>query len=143
MIHSYTIVAYSSHFGEEEGMELGWCKEAEDEIQIVVHGHCSMGLATPDKQVGHTHGLHVTAAVGPENVDMEQKQVEHGMEKAPGASYKREVGDHTQALQAALVADSKVLVAENLLAVVNWIFDSDVLLKGSCCKHLRFYYPGN
>ena len=55
MLHSYTIVAYSSHFGEEEGMELGWCKEAEDEIQIVVHGHCSMGLATPDKQVGHTH----------------------------------------------------------------------------------------
>ena len=54
-------------------MELGWCKEAEDEIQIVVHGHCSMGLATPDKQVGHTHGLHVTADVGPEDVDMEQK----------------------------------------------------------------------
>ena len=59
MIHSYTIVAYSSHLGEEEGMELGWCKEPEDEIQIVVHGHCSMGLATPDKQVGHTHGWRV------------------------------------------------------------------------------------
>ena len=71
MLHSYTIVAYSSHFGEE-GME-GWCKEAEDEIQIVVHGHYSMGLATPDKQVGHTHGLHLTAAVGPEDVDMVQK----------------------------------------------------------------------
>ena len=41
------------------------------------------------------------------------------------------------------MADSKALVAEDLLAVVNWIFDSDVLLKGSCCKHLRFYYPGN
>ena len=50
-----------------------WSWEAEDEIQIVVHGHYSMGLATPDKQVGHTHGLHVTAAVGPKDVDMEQK----------------------------------------------------------------------
>jgi hypothetical protein len=70
MIHSYTIVAYSNHFGEED-MEMERYKGAEEEIQVVVCGHCSMGLATPDKQVGHTRGSQV-AAVGHEEVDMEQ-----------------------------------------------------------------------
>ena len=37
MIHHYTIVAYSSHFGEED-IELGWCKEAEDEIRLLCMG---------------------------------------------------------------------------------------------------------
>lgn len=72
MLHSYTIVAYSNHFGEED-MELEWCKEAEEQIQVVVHGHCSMGLATPDKQVGRTRGSQV-AAVGPEEADMEKQK---------------------------------------------------------------------
>jgi hypothetical protein len=72
MLHSYTIVAYSNHFGEED-MDLEWYKEAEEEIQAVVHEHCSMGLATPDKQVGRTRGLQVTA-VGHEEADMEQQK---------------------------------------------------------------------
>lgn len=71
MIHSYTIVAYSNHHFGEEDMDLERYKGDEEEIQVVVRGHCSMGLATPDKQVGHTRGLQV-AAVGPEEVDMEQ-----------------------------------------------------------------------
>ena len=37
MIHRNTIVAYSSHFGEED-IELGWCKEAEDEIRLLCMG---------------------------------------------------------------------------------------------------------
>lgn len=73
VLHSYTIVAYSSHFDEEEDMELEWYKEDEEQIQAVVHGHCSMGLATQDRQVGHTRGLQV-AAVGHEEVDMEQQK---------------------------------------------------------------------
>ncbi len=131
-------------------MELVWYKEAEEEIQVVVHGHCSMGLANPDKQVGHTHGLQVAAvgsevaAVGSE-VDMEkQKHLEHGKEMAPVGSYKEE-GEHTPPLLAALVADSKVLDDGDLLAVVKCFSESDVLLEGSCCccKHLCFYHPGN
>lgn len=86
MLPRYAIVAYSSHFGEEEDRELESYKEAEEKIQVVEREHCSMGLATLDKQVGHTHGLQV-AAVGPEEVDMErQKQVELGMDEVAVAA---------------------------------------------------------
>jgi hypothetical protein len=54
-------------------MGMEWCKEAEEQIQVVVHGHCSMGLATPDKQVGRTRGSQV-AAVGPDEADMEKQK---------------------------------------------------------------------
>ena len=38
MLHSYTIVAYSSHLGEEEGMELGWCKDPRMRSRLLCMG---------------------------------------------------------------------------------------------------------
>lgn len=60
-----TIVAYNSHFGEDENMDLDWCKEAADQmLVVVVHVHYNTGLANPDMQVGHNHGLPPVAADG-------------------------------------------------------------------------------
>jgi hypothetical protein len=59
-------------------------------------------------------------------------------------SYTGEEGECNLPLVAAHVAGNKVFVNEDLLAVVDWISESDVLLKGSCCCiHLCFYHPGN
>jgi hypothetical protein len=59
-------------------------------------------------------------------------------------SYTREEGEHSPPLVADHVSGNKVFVYEDLLAVVNWISESDVLLEGSCCcMHPCFSHPGN
>lgn len=43
-------------------MEMEWCKEAEDELQVAGLVHCNMDHATQDMPVGHTRGLLAAAA---------------------------------------------------------------------------------
>lgn len=146
------IAAYSIHFGAAGGgMEMERCKEAEAWNQIVVHENCSMDRAIQGTQVGHIRGL-LEAAVGPEE-DMEpQKEVASG--KVAGAvaaamhhmegSYREEQGEHTQPLQAAREAGSKVALEDEVqLAVVNWTLEADGPQEDNCCcMHLRFCCPG-
>lgn len=134
-----TIAAYSSHFGEAEGMEMEWYKEAEEQNQVVVLVHCSMDHAIRDMLVGHTHGLAV-ADDEPERVGMAQlMMVECGMEvEADDAVQDHHMGEgddgHRWELVAAQLAaaDNKVFGDEEDL-FVYWIFDFGFPLKGSCC----------
>lgn len=148
---AYTIVAYSSHPVEEGGIDLEWCKEVEDEIRLVVHGNCSMDLATLDKQVDHSHGLQVAVA-GPVEVGMDYRLEEVGTdyqlekvhmdyqfevaehkEMASAASSYRGEGEHTQPLLAAQEDGSMVFEDEDLFAVVKQVSELDVRQKDSCC----------
>lgn len=153
---AYTIVAYSSHPVEEDGIDLEWCKEDEDEIQLVVHGNCSMDLATLDKQVDHSHGLQVAVA-GPVEVGMDYRLEEVGTdyqlekvrmdyqfevaerkEMASAALSYRGEGEHTQPLLAAQEDGSMVFEDEDLFAVVKQVSELDVRQKDSCCMRLCF-----
>ena len=122
-------------------MDLEQCKQAEQEIQVVDHGHCSMGPATLDTQVDHTPGSLVVAEpveVGKEH----QEQGAYDKEVAAVVLYKGEEGEHNQVLQTAQEAESTVSGAEDanaehfedLMEDANWIFEFDGvgLLQDSC-----------
>lgn len=127
-----TIVVYSSHSGLE-GIEVGWCKEVADAIQIVVR--CSMDPATLDKQVDHIHGLQGAVAVEVgmdyqlegvgtdyqlegEGTDYQLEEV-HGTEEA-SAVLSRGEAEHNLAAQE---VGSRVFEDVDQFAVVNQIFD--------------------
>lgn len=121
----YTIGAYSSRFGEEGGMELERCKEAEVKNQIVVHGHCNTVPANPDMQVGRTHGLW-EVAVAPEEGMVHPREVAHGKDvEAAVVNYKGEEGVNTRPLLAAREAGSRVFGDEDQSAVAYWLFEFD------------------
>lgn len=113
-------------------MEMEWCKEAEAQNQIVVHGHCSMDHANLGTQVGHIRGPQ-EAAVGPVEAGMEpRREVVHGKELAAAAvSYKE--GEYIHSWLAAQEAGKMVPGDEGRSVVVNWISEFDGPLKGSCC----------
>lgn len=137
-----TIEACSNRFGEEEGMEMEWCKEAEVENQIVEHGHCNMDPATRDMQVGHIHGLWEVVVVPAEGM-AHPREVAHGKEvEVAVVNYRREEGVHTHPLLAARETGSRVFGDEDQSAVVNWLFEFDGLLEDSC-MHLLSWHPGN
>lgn len=88
-------------------MEMVLYKEAEEKIQVVVHGHCNMGLAILGRQVGHTHGS-VVAVVEPVVEGMEQQvKGQDGKDVMAVGCHTEEEGDHTQALLAAREVCSK------------------------------------
>lgn len=122
----HTIVAYSSHFDEED-MDQEWCKEAEEPRKVVENAHYSMGHAIQDMQVGHSHGLLVAGG------DMEQLiGVACGMEKEADVQNHMEGVEHTQLLMAVRVkvADNIQFGDENL---VDRIFEAGLPSKGSYC----------
>ena len=129
-----TIVVYSSHSGLE-GIEVGWCKEVADAIQIVVR--CSMDPATLDKQVDHIHGLQGAVAVEVgmdyqlegEGTDYQLEEV-HGTEEA-SAVLSRGEAEHNLAAQE---VGSRVFEDVDQFAVVNQIFDFDFPQKDSCTQ---------
>lgn len=131
MYGRYTIVAYSSHFGEE-GMELEWCMEAEVENQIVVHEHCNTDHATQDMQVGRIRGLQEVAVVYQEGME-HRREVACGKEVAAAVvNYRREEGEHIRPLLAAQKAGNRMFGDEDQsAAVVNWIVEFDDLQKES------------
>lgn len=108
-------------------MELEQHKEAEEKIQVVVHGHCSMGPAILGRQVVHTHGLVGVAVVGlAEEGKEHQAQGLAGKDATAVGCHRGEEGDHNQAPLAAPEVGSKEFEDEvevnsgDLFAVVHW-----------------------
>ena len=67
----------------EMGTEL--CKEAWEWIPVEDHVRYSTGPATQDKQVDHTRGQLLVAAVGPAEVDSDKVAAAVGTHKGEGA----------------------------------------------------------
>lgn len=140
-------------------MEMEWCKEAEDELQVAGLVHCNMDHATQDTLVGHTRGLlaaavGVVAVLGTEGHHLELlRSMEE--EVAAGAWCHKEKGGgrNPRALLAAQDAGYNKMsedveagpCSQDLLGAEKGIFefDDEVGRQMGSCKHLLHSCPGN
>lgn len=152
------IIVVCSNLADVVDTDSGWCKEVEEQIQVVEHERCSMALATPDMLVDHTRGSLKVVEVPEDAVGRDLYPVQE--QEASGKKGVAVVGNCTwdgvgdevedgaehnhQRATAHEVVGSRIEEGERQI-VANETVVCAVLLKDRYCysHQLSFYCPGN